>query len=226
MRFPVKVEEDVVPKVVLLAPTQAELRLRPDEQVRLEYEVSEDFGLNAAAVELLVNGSTVDPLPAAVPGEDTLSAKPIWRGEELVSIGALTEKYKNADELRMAVTVTDNLPEALGGPNVGRSEWLIIKIDRNAESLARQEIRAQQSDVRETIAEAIRETREAKNTMESHKEAVKKDELSEQAEKKLAEARDKLAGVEEQLEELAERMEKGVPGSPGGGRARGCRGGR
>ena len=142
MRFPVKVEQDVVPKVVLLAPTQAELRLRPDEQVRLEYEVSEDFGLDAAAVDLLVNGSTVDPLPAAVPEQDTLSAKPIWRGEELVSIGALTEKYKNADELRMAVAVTDNLPESLGGPNVGRSEWLIIKIDRNAESLARQEIRA------------------------------------------------------------------------------------
>ncbi|MEC8941472.1 MAG: hypothetical protein VYC95_01995, partial [Verrucomicrobiota bacterium] len=161
LRFPVKVEQDVAPKVVLLAPTQAELRLRPDEQVRLEYEVLEDFGVNAAAVELLVNGSTVDPLPAAVPEQDALSARPIWRGEELVSLGALTEKYKNADELRMAVVVTDNLPESLGGPNVGRSEWLIIKIDRNAESLARQEIRAQQSDVRETIAEAIKEVREA-----------------------------------------------------------------
>ncbi|MCH2065374.1 MAG: hypothetical protein MK194_16810, partial [Roseibacillus sp.] len=210
LRFPVKVEQDVVPKVVLLAPTQAELRLRPDEQVRLEYEVSEDFGLDAAAVDLLVNGSTVDPLPAAVPEQDTLSAKPIWRGEELVSIGALTEKYKNADELRMAVAVTDNLPESLGGPNVGRSEWLIIKIDRNAESLARQEIRAQQSDVRETIAEAIKEVREAKDRMEWHKEDVKKEELSEQAEKHLAEAREKLANANEQLEELADRMENGV----------------
>ncbi len=210
LRFPVKVEEDSAPKVLLVAPTQSELRLRPNEQVQLEYEVSEDFGLATAEIDLLVNGSAVDPLVAAVPERDALSPKPIWRGEKLVSLGALTEKYENAGEFRLSVAITDNLPESLGGPNTGRSEWLIIKIDRNAESLARQEIQAQQSDVRETITEAIKEVREAKDRMEWHKDALKENELSEQAEQHFAEAREKLANAHEQLEELAGRMENGV----------------
>ena len=122
LRFPVKVEQDAVPKVVLVAPTQSELRLRPNEQVQLEYEVSEDFGVASAAIDLLVNGSEVDPLVAALPERDALSTKPLWRGAELIALGALTEKFKNADELRLSVAITDNLPESLGGPNVGRSE--------------------------------------------------------------------------------------------------------
>ena len=203
LRFPVKVEKDAVPQVSLLAPTQPELRLRPDEQVRLEYEVLEDYGLEAVAVDLVVNGSEVPALPAAAATKDLLNADPVWRGEEKVSLGALSEKYENLEEVRMSVLVTDNLPESLGGPNVGRSDWLVVKIDRNADSLARQEIRAQQSDVRETINEAIRETREAKDRMEWHKEDVKKEELPEQAEKHLAEARDKLANAQEQLEDLS-----------------------
>ncbi len=210
LRFPVKVEKDAVPQVALLAPTQPELRLRPDEQVRLEYEILEDFGVKAVAVDLVINGSEVAPLSAGAAKRDPLSTNPSWIGEETVSLGELSEKYDNLEEVRMAVLVTDNLPESLGGPNVGRSEWLVVKIDRNAESLARQEIRAQQSDVRETINEAIRETREAKDRMEWHKENVKKEELPEQAEKQLAEARDKLSNTQEQLEELAERMENGV----------------
>ena len=169
-----------------------------------------DYGLEAVAVDLVVNGSEVPALPAAAATKDLLNADPVWRGEEKVSLGALSEKYENLEEVRMSVLVTDNLPESLGGPNVGRSDWLVVKIDRNADSLARQEIRAQQSDVRETINEAIRETTEAKDRMEWHKEDVKKEELPEQAEKHLAEARDKLANAQEQLEDLAERMENGV----------------
>ena len=65
LRVPVKVEKDAVPQVALLAPTQPELRLRPNEQVRLEYEVLEDFGLEAVAVDLVINGSEVPPLSAA-----------------------------------------------------------------------------------------------------------------------------------------------------------------
>ncbi|MAT30902.1 MAG: hypothetical protein CMP29_03830 [Roseibacillus sp.] len=137
LRFPVKVEKDAVPQVALLAPTQPELRLRPNEQVRLEYEVLEDFGLEAVAVDLVINGSEVPPLSAAAARKDPLSANPLWRGEETVSLGELSEKYDNLEEVRMAMLVTDNLPESLGGPNVGRSEWLVVKIDRNAESLAR-----------------------------------------------------------------------------------------
>ena len=137
LRFPVKVEKDAVPQVALLAPTQPELRLRPNEQVRLEYEVLEDFGLEAVAVDLVINGSEEPPLSAAAARKDPLSANLLWRGEETVSLGELSEKYDNLEEVRMAVLVTDNLPESLGGPNVGRSEWLVVKIDRNAESLAR-----------------------------------------------------------------------------------------
>ncbi|MFM1559193.1 MAG: hypothetical protein ACKJSK_07780, partial [Roseibacillus sp.] len=210
VRFPVKVQLDKAPVVTLIAPTKKEMRVRPDELVRLEYEVQEDVGVKSAEVELQVNGRKVEPLAGDLPEQDNLSSKPLWRGEQIVSIGEMLDRWKDAQELRMRIAVTDVLPESLGGPGVGHSEWLTIRIDRNAESIVRQEIRAQQSDVRETLNEAIQDVREAKARMEQHQHEIQQEELTEQAEKAFEEAREKLANAQQDLADLAERMERGV----------------
>ena len=209
-RFPVKVQRDRIPVVTLLAPVQRELRLRPDEDVRLRYEVWEDVELRGLEVELQVNGREVDPLPGAMPQRDPQSPKPRWQGEEGVAIGALLDQHGESQEIRMRLAVSDVLPESMGGPGVGYSEWRIVTIDRDAESLVRQELRAQQSDVRETVGEVIQEVREAKQAMERRRHEMREEHLSEQAAGDLAEAREKLTRAQEELGRLAERMERGV----------------
>jgi hypothetical protein len=147
IRFPVMVLKDQVPEVTLVSPTTRETRVRTDEQILFEYEVREDVGVRGALVELEVNGEKAASLPGDLPEEDSLSPSPLWRGEQVVSIGALLDERKDARELRMRIAVSDTLPKSMGGPGIGYSEWRVFHIDRNAESLVRQELRAQQSGV-------------------------------------------------------------------------------
>ncbi|NNC90624.1 MAG: hypothetical protein HKN82_19375, partial [Akkermansiaceae bacterium] len=210
LRFPVNVRLDEPPKVEVVAPVQRDLRVRPDELITIEYEVEEDVDLAAVAIEMRVNGKSVPSLPEVLPERDHSDKRKLWRGEALVYVGSLLDDFEKAREVKMRLAVTDVLPADLDGPGVGYSEWLTIRIDRNADSLVRQEIRAQQSDARETIEEAMRDVTEAKQKMDANRHFVKKEELPKHAEKQFAEAREKLAAAEAALDKLAERMEHGV----------------
>ena len=52
LRFPVEVLEDRPPEVVLLSPTQRDLKVRPDEVMAMIYEITEDFAVAKLAVEV------------------------------------------------------------------------------------------------------------------------------------------------------------------------------
>jgi hypothetical protein len=211
LHFPVRVLEDLNPAVRWLSPVATELRVRPDEVLGLRYEVTEDFGV--AALQLVVKATGQEPrrLERALPEKLGGPVKPArYRGESGMAVGELLEAWPGASELRLRVRAADARPKELDGPGVGHSEWLLIKIDQHAESLARQELRAEHDGARETIESAMRQAREARERMDWHRGEMRNDELSKDAVKHFEEARERLAKAQEDLEKLAERMQESV----------------
>ncbi|MES2922312.1 MAG: hypothetical protein V4819_12240 [Verrucomicrobiota bacterium] len=210
LHFSVEVLEDRAPEVVLLSPMQRDLKVRPDEVMDLKYEVTEDFAVAKLAVEVDAGGKPPAMLERTIPPRVAGSKPPRFRGDEVVAIGELRSRFPGTNELRLRIRAEDARPVGMGGPGIGFSEWLKLRIDDGAESLARQELREEHEGARQTLEEAIRATREARERMDWHREDIKKGELNDNARKDLKEAGEKLASTEEKLDDLAKQMKEGV----------------
>jgi hypothetical protein len=211
LRFPVRVLEDQGPLVRWLSPMAKELRIRPDEVLGFRYEVTEDFGIASLQLETKTSGKepvqTVQDLPERLAG----GTRPFrFRGDGEVAVGELLERWPGAREIRLRVRAVDARPKDLDGPGVGHSEWLLLRIEQNAESLARQEMRAEHDGAREIIEKAMQATREARERMDWHRGEMQNEELGKDAKKHFEEARERLAEAKENLEKLAERMQESV----------------
>lgn len=210
LRFPVEVLRDQNPQVVIVTPSQKELRVRPDEVLPLRYEVTEDFSLAKTAIEVTAGKGKSATLDQTLPFPIKGTQPPVFQGSTSIAIGELRSRFPGANELKLRVTAEDGRPAELTGPGLGHSEWLTLRIDQNAESLARQELRAEHDEARETIEKAIQEARQAKDQMESLREEVKKESMNDNAVKRLEQSTEKLASAEEKVAELAKEMEHSV----------------
>ena len=210
LRFQVAVLADQEPKVVLVSPSQKDLKVRPDELLSLQYQVTEDFALAKVSVEASAGGDRRAMFPQTLPFGAKGARPLVFEGAAPVSVGVLRSRFPGVNEMKLRIRAEDGRPGDLGGPGIGNSEWLTIRIDRNAESLARQELRAEHDGARETIEKAIQEARQAKDQMESLREEVKKDSLPENTVKRLEESTKKLSSAQENVAQLAEEMELGI----------------
>ncbi len=209
LRFTIETLADQPPSVVLLSPAKRELKVRPDERLSMRYEVTEDFSVAKAAVEIEAGNKPAlldQPLPLRVAN----SKPPRFKGSADLAIGALLAQFPGVREMRLRIRAEDGRPTSFGGPGIGTSEWLRIRIDEGAESFARQELREEHEGAREKIQKAIQQAQEARDRMSWHREEVKQGKLGEQAQKHFEEAGEKLAAAKESLEEVSKRMEESV----------------
>jgi len=210
LRFPIEVLPDKAPEVVLISPSQPELRVRPDEVLSLRYEVTEDFSLAKVAVEVNAGGDRSAMVEQILP-TPVDKTKPLrFRGAAPVSVGELLSRFPGLNEMRLRVRAEDGRPIELAGPGVGNSEWLLIRIDNGAESLARQELRAEHDGARQTIEQALQLARQAKNQIEANRDNVKKEEIHENVLKDLEKSSERLAEAEDKLSTLAKQMEESI----------------
>lgn len=208
--FAMEMLVDQAPQVILLSPLQKELRLRPDEQLDLRYEVLEDFAIARVAVELDDKGKRQVALGQNLPQRVEGSKPPRFRGAVTLSIGDLKTRMGGKRDFRIRLRAQDAKPADRSGPGIGYSDWLNIRIDEQAESLVRQELRQQHEGAMKEINETIKQVREARERMDQHKEQVKKGELTPKEEKALQEAAEKLAEAQEKTHELGQKMEESV----------------
>ncbi len=209
-RFSIEASEDLAPVVTILAPVQREFRVKKEDQIILSYEVVEAIGLAKAAIELEVNGKAVEPLLELLPTRVSSVRGDLWEGEAMIYLGSLLTQHKNARKLRIRLAISDTRPVDLEGPGVGYSEWLEVTLDQSAESLVRQELRKQDSDLQKTIEKAIDDIHKARAKIQEARPELNQEVVPERAEEKLAEARDKLAEAKKELGDLTERMEQSV----------------
>lgn len=210
LQVTVEVLDDHAPEVVLLKPIQHELTVRPDDVLEMSYEVSEDFSLAMVSVEVDPGNNKTVLLDQAVPPQIARSKPPRFRGDAPVAIGELRSRFPGLNDVRLRIRAEDKRPTELRGPGVGVSEWVKLRINDGAESLARQELRQEHEGARQTIEDAMRETREAREQMDRHRDEIKRADLNDNARKDLKEAAEKLAAAQEKLAELAKQMEEGV----------------
>lgn len=198
---------DEAPVVALIEPSSDELRLNPEDQVIFVYQVTEQIGISSVEVELQGNGksqaSLKDVLPKRTEGDE-------WEGESMVYLGTLADQYPKTREFKMRLKISDNRPAELEGPGIGYSEWVTVRIQKGAPSLARQELRSDQKEIKKAIQEVIEDTRRGEQRMRQVKGQLDQEKLPESAQKKIAEARDQFAEAEAKLEELSEKMENSV----------------
>ena len=208
--FELRTVEDLAPRVTVLSPSRRELRVRPDEVIDLRYEVVEDFGVAKLAIEAEAGrkGSVEDG--QVLPERFGPVERGRFRGGAEVSVGALRSRLGEAREIHVRVVAEDARPEASGGPGRGESEWLILRVDKAAESLGRQQLRAEHEEARDGLREAIHATRVARERMDWKREEWLDEVDRPDVEKVREEVRERLAEAREQLDELSERMEEGI----------------
>ncbi|OYV06782.1 MAG: hypothetical protein CFE26_04440 [Verrucomicrobiales bacterium VVV1] len=212
LRFKIETLADEAPSVVLLSPTKRDMKIRPDERLSMRYEVTEDFSVAKVSVEVEVKDKTT-LLDQALPLRIANSKPPRFKGAADLAIGDLLTRFPGVHEMRLRIRAEDGRPAEFGGAGVGASDWLKIRIDRSAESLARQQLREEHDGARDELQKAIQNAQEARDRMAWTREEDKKEEVGEQAKKHFEEAGEKLAKAKESLDELSKRMEESVHAS-------------
>ena len=212
LHFTVETLDDQPPTVVLLSPSKREMKVRPDERLAMRYEVTEDFSVARISVEVEAGGPPTF-LDQALPLRVANSKPPRFRGAADLAVGALMARFPGVREMRLRIRAEDNRPAEFGGAGIGSSEWVKIRIEESAESLARQQLREEHEGARDEIQKAIQKAQEARDRMSWHREEVKQGKLGEDAKKHFEEAGEKLAEAKEALAELSKRMEESVHAS-------------
>ncbi|MGY8641975.1 MAG: hypothetical protein ACKVJU_12880, partial [Verrucomicrobiales bacterium] len=178
---------DKSPRVVIESPQARELRLKPSELLPIRFAITEDFGFSQ--VDLLIRRNNEgNPLTVIQPTPESDGAAGVWRGVAQLNLSSL-DLENHHRRLEVQVRARDNRPASYEGPGEGLSDKIVIILDRNAESLAKQTIKAQKKELEETIREAERELQNAKNDAKSAEQqlAKKEEEINETAERELKE---------------------------------------
>lgn len=209
-RFTIETRPDAPPEVKWLGTIAKETRLRPDDLLEQDYQVSDDVGLGAVQVEVQPEPGEAARLPLDVPPRVPRSESPLWRGKLRQPVGALVSRWPKSPVFKLRMRAEDSRPASLGGPGVGVSGWLVVRIDSGAPSQARQQVAATQSDARDTIEQTRQLVQQAREKIDRDKQALHEEKIPEDARKDLAQAREQLAQARAKLEDLADRMKDSV----------------
>jgi hypothetical protein len=209
-RFLIESSADAPPAVRWLGLTQFDLRLRPDDLLDTGFEITDDVGLGTVELEVQPERGEAARLPVATPPKTGDQEPPVWRGRISQPIGALVSRWPQVGMFKLRMRVEDSRPTELAGPGVGTSEWLTIRVDMGAQSLARQEVFAAHEAVKSTLDQARQLVQQARQRIDQQRNELKNEKVPENARKELAQAREQLAEATEKLEQLATKMEDSV----------------
>lgn len=203
--YAVRAVPDQVPTLVLDRPEQKRIKLPPYAKVALEFTATDDFGL---VVPDLWVGLGDAPMNRVRPvGAFEADGPGLWHGAETVDLASLG--VSGVAQVRIQLEVSDNLPPALGGPQVARSAELVIELDHESLSLESQGLHEQAQNVEKTLEEVVERLKDAQETAkELAAKAEKKEPLTESDQQKLDEIRKDAALAEELTAKLAEEAKE------------------
>jgi len=209
-RFKIETLPDAPQSARWVTSMKEESRVRPDEVLTIGFEITDDIGLGTAELEVQPEHGDATRLPVDAPDKIKRAETPTWQGRLRQSVGDLVRKWPKESYFKLRIRVEDSRPADFGGPGVGTSDWIAIRVDAGAQSIASQQIAADHSDARETVDKARQLVQQAREKIDQQRQELKKETIPEYSRKELAQAREKLAEARESLEGLAERLPESV----------------
>ena len=208
--FTLETRQDAPPKVQWLGPNQPELHLRPDDMLDKSYQTSDDVGLSAMQLEVQPEQGAATSLPVDLPPRSGSTDAPAWRGHIQQAIATLASRWPQVSTFKLRLRAEDNRPATLGGPGVGTSDWLTVRLDNNAPSLTRQNLAAAHADALTTIDQTSKLVQQAQEKIDKRRADLAAEKIPDDARKELGQARDQLTAAHDQLKDLAARMTESV----------------
>lgn len=208
--YPIQTLPDKAPNIVITNPVSRELRLKPSEVLPISYSVSEDYGFSA--IDMLVtpgSETTTREISRDLPERQAATGQ--WTGDAALQIAAL-KLSPNENRLKVQLRARDNRPASFDGPGEGISETIIILLDKNAQSLAKQAIDAQKKELEQAIRETKQELERAREELKAAEREIQKekDGFSERSKQELEQFKEKAESAEEKLQTIAAKLEKSV----------------
>ncbi|WFB34647.1 hypothetical protein P3T73_10800 [Kiritimatiellota bacterium B12222] len=128
---------DEAPDVEILSPVSREVKVPTDGFVTIDYRISDKYGLQQ--VELVLSPQGHKKIVLTQDAQMTSPGQ--WTGRFPVQLKSLD--LGGASRITVEVVGYDNLPQSLNGPNKGVSESITLILERDAESLAKQQVKGQ-----------------------------------------------------------------------------------
>lgn len=197
----VRAVPDRAPTLVLDRPATTRLTLPPHAKVGLGFTVTDDFGVGTPELHV---GLGDEPLKPMRPTQALTETAPgSWLGADALDLSSLA--LAGVRRVRLQLSVADNLPPELGGPQVAQSPVVTVEIDYEALSLETQTLQEQAKNVEETLKQAVERLKDAEKAAEEiEKKAEKEGKLDPADQQKLDEIRRDAALAEELVKKLAE----------------------
>jgi hypothetical protein len=150
--------KDQAPTVDVFRPLVKDLTLSPKGRFVINYFAFDDYGLTNAYLEVTKDGHEPDihQLKKLVKEKDKDG---IWSGNVRFDLSKFD--LKNVLQLSVVVCVADALPIELGGPQIAKSEAVLVSIDREAESLARQSYDMQHDTINNVLENVLKRLEDA-----------------------------------------------------------------
>ena len=175
IRHSVKAIADSVPRVRVTLPETTDVHLRPDDRLRIEYEVRDDYGVGEAA--LLVQVGEAEPTLRVVdlPRVSALDDR-LWIGRTALDLTRL--ELGSASHVRFQLRIEDSLPGSFGGPHVALTRSYIVTLDSGAKTFTDQWVDAKIQRLEASLKEALQELHHARGRSSWMRSEVPKEGLA------------------------------------------------
>jgi len=145
--------KDQPPTVDIYRPIEKDLVLSTKGRFVINYFGFDDYGLTNAFLEVTKDGKVPD-IHKLKKLEKEEGKEGIWKGDIRFDLSKFN--LNNVSKLSVVVCVADALPVKFGGPQIARSEPIIISIDRQAESLSKQSYDMQHDTIKKILENVLK----------------------------------------------------------------------
>ena len=196
----VRITKDEPPQLVVTEPVEESMELPPYGQVPFDCEISNDYGVTSAVIQVSVGGAG---FAAAQDLARTPAGDRRWTGRGSFELATLNADERKAP-VRLRLAVTDNCPKECGGPHTVCSREFSLRIVARGDSLAAKslanEIKATTLDIAE-VKKALEGARRQLEDASKHIDS-KADWQKNNGEKQLEAAEKNLRKAEDMLKNL------------------------
>ena len=165
---------DAAPLVAIAKPEEAELRLKPDDRLPIDYRVREDYGLSSVSFLVRTGSGPEVSVKSSFPTKSSIE-RGTWVGNAVLDLRTLS--LGGAPRIEVLLDVRDTLPEVLGGPQRALSRSIVIIFDANAQDYSAQSAEKSIRKLQTALADALNLLKGAKGQIASVRPTLDKQPL-------------------------------------------------